>query len=51
MKRQIKALVIPVIAFALAAAGRLAAYGEEFKYEYEEFPLERNGIVLHLDCV
>lgn len=51
MKKQIKALVIPVIAIALAAAGRLAAYGEEFKYEYEEFPLERNGIVLHLDCV
>ena len=51
MKRQMKALILPVIAFALAAAGRLTAYGEEFTYKYEEFPLERNGIALHLDCV
>ena len=51
MKKQMKVLLLPVIAFALAAAGRLTAYGEACPYDYEEFPLERNGIALHLDCV
>ena len=51
MKKQMKVLLLPVIAFALAAAGRLTAYGEECTYDYEEFPLERNGIALHLDCM
>ena len=27
------------------------ALGEKTEYSYEVFPLERNGIALHLDCV
>ena len=34
-----------------AASGFSAAFGEEANYSYEVFPLERNGISLHLDCV
>ena len=35
----------------LSAGGRPSALGEEAGYFYEVFPLERNGIALHLDCV
>ena len=33
------------------AMGCLSALGEEQVYSYEVFPLERNGISLHFDCM
>ena len=36
---------------ALFAMSYLHALGEKTEYSYEVFPLERNGIALHLDCV
>jgi len=40
-----------LLMIGLSAAGCPAALGEETRYSYEIFPLERNGIALHLDCV
>ena len=53
MKRDIKSIRIFVAALFFAAqiffsCGRNASNA---LYDYKEFPLERNGIALHLDCV
>ena len=52
MKKTKTILILVCVLFLIfAASGFSAAFGEEASYSYEVFPLERNGISLHLDCV
>ena len=52
MKKHCKILILLlVIAAVLTTTGPKVAYGKNITYVYEVFPLDRNGINLHLDCV
>ena len=50
MKKHCKILILLlVIAAVLTTTGSKVAYGKNITYVYEVFPLDRNGINLHLD--
>lgn len=51
MKRSIAFPVLLLLMMALSIAGVRSVFGEGTVYSYETFPLKRNGILLHLDCV
>lgn len=55
MKRDIKnpkfAFVFLSLFFAALFLSACGSGGAKALYDYKEFPLERNGIALHLDCV
>ena len=51
MKRSIAFPVLLLLMMALSIVGVHSVFGEEAGYSYETFPLKRNGISLHLDCV
>ena len=49
--RQECRILFCALLIALFAMSYPHALGEKTEYSYEVFPLERNGIALHLDCV
>ena len=54
MKREIKSIKIAAALALFFAAQIFFSCGRNASnalYDYKEFPLERNGIALHLDCV
>ncbi len=51
MKKTRIILLLCMLLLTFAASGFSSAFGEETSYSYEVFPLERNGISLHLDCI
>ena len=44
-------IAVAVIITIITAMGFGIANAEETEYVYTEYPLERNGLALHLDCV
>lgn len=48
--KQIKAFAIIIITI-ITATGFGMANAEETEYIYTKYPLERNGVALHLDCL
>ena len=48
--KQIAAFAIIIITIITAIGFRMAS-AEEPEYVYTEYPLGRNGLALHLDCV
>lgn len=48
MKHSTRFLAVLVALFMLLCA---TVHAAEISYTYEEYPLERNGIALHLDCI
>ena len=52
IKTTVLTLVLAVVlAFIFSISGSLTVFGEGVSFSCEVFPLERNGIALHLDCV
>ena len=53
MKRDIKSIrfFTAALYFAALILSACGSGGAKAVYDYKEFPLERNGIALHLDCV
>jgi len=51
MKRSIAFRVLLLLMLTLPIVRCQSISGEETVYSYETFPLNRNGISLHLDCV